>query len=120
MPCRLCFEGVQAHLGLRPLDAETTCFAEVTVLFTLARPADENVIHPAFSDQALPLKIPFVGLILTPHVGSPPQVPELGAKLIHPAFSDHAYPPRPRSGATQRSFKSSSSLRVLDGLRPKR
>src|SRR5438093_8809942 len=45
-------------------------------------PVDENVIQPAFSDQARPLKIPLIGLMVTP-------APE-GAKLIQPAFSDHA------------------------------
>jgi hypothetical protein len=45
-------------------------------------PADENVIHPAFSDHARPLKIPVLGLITTPA--------PIGAKLIQPAFSDHA------------------------------
>src|SRR5262249_25351520 len=48
-------------------------------------PADEKVIHPAFSDQARPLNNPVVGSILPP-------APK-GAKLIQPAFSDQAYPP---------------------------
>ena len=42
----------------------------------------ENEIHPAFADQARPLKIPVVRLITTPA--------PVGAKLIHPAFADHA------------------------------
>jgi hypothetical protein len=50
----------------------------------------ENVIQPAFSDQARPLKIPVVGPILTPHDGSPPHV--AGAKSIQPEFSDQARP----------------------------
>jgi asparagine synthetase B (glutamine-hydrolysing) len=32
VPCRLDIEGVRAHLGLRPLDATTTCFAGVSAV----------------------------------------------------------------------------------------
>jgi asparagine synthetase B (glutamine-hydrolysing) len=50
VPCRLHFEGVQAHLGLRPLDAETTCFAEVKAVrpgHQLFRDGDRWAQEPA-------------------------------------------------------------------------
>ena len=56
-------------------------------------PADENVIQPAFSDQARPLNIPVLGSITTPA--------PVGAKLIQPAFSYYAWPAR---GAPHPSF----------------
>ena len=45
-------------------------------------PVEENVIQPAFSDHARPLKTPVQPLITTPAPA--------GAKLIQPLFSDQA------------------------------
>jgi hypothetical protein len=58
-----------------------TRLQRVTTRYGLG-PVDEKVIHPAFSDQARPLKIPVQRSITTPA--------PVGAKRIQPAFSDHA------------------------------
>jgi hypothetical protein len=71
-------------LTVRPVNATGTARRQPVVTRKGLGPADENVIHPAFSDHARPLKIPVLGSIATPAPA--------GAKLIHPAFSDHAKP----------------------------
>jgi hypothetical protein len=48
-------------------------------------PVDENVIQPAFSDHARPLKTPVHPLITTPA--------PVGSEVDPAPFSDHAYPP---------------------------
>ena len=68
--------------AVRPGDPDGTARRQAVATRYGLGPADENVIHPAFSDHARPLKIPVLGLIATPA--------PVGAKLIQPAFFDHA------------------------------
>ena len=54
VPCSLDVEGARAHLGLRPLDAETTCFAGVRAV----RPGCELIRREGrWTQEPLPLPV---------------------------------------------------------------